>query len=832
MQNGIVFLGTIIVSSPEFGVAIVATAEGTIDIKHMFLAHLPINDGTVGATPQANLVDGTTVICLVDTTSPNKAYIIAPADYAVGDLDNTLAARAMYKVDKYTEANDTVFIDVLSKLLTSRAVDFQNYAHGADIDVLPGDYDVIDINGNAGLHVGRFLAQLRGSPMAFIDISNITDAIRAIAAKIECHMPLYTSVKDKDLIVENIAISVAESLGIKEGIPVKINDGYLEYADENAIPFYRMQKMAGAAVAGSESIVVKFPKDKDAHYSTTEPPILSKQRVSLSGDMMEVSAYGISSIKTPAIRGLHQINYNATGDKKSQSDILQPYDYKSGSSLPTKVDPKQLDIQVSDAVINKIIDTLLTGDYLEKLKQKMAEHGLVIASSKATLVSEIEGKQIIGPTKAQQYGLPPYIILTDPITDKQTVYYNSTSFISQEPDGSISICDGYGSEIRMSRGNIYISPALDLFLRPGRDLSAMVSRHQSFNAQGHTTINSSKSVYIRAIGNLKMVGATGGNGIVSLECRATNTSMFDGLMLVSRCGTSVIGNNIYIGRNSCVGKASGQIEEPTGGGTILIDACSNGTLNQRCGESIVDSKAVYLLASSQGAASAICITPSMTGIYTNQVEMPATVWMVSKKSFEEVSVLRKGNVEKVRLTTNTAPQLVVESSVVVGESLVVNKIAKINGQAQANVFVAWNPEVGGLDQSQGNPFKPEKIDKLPAKESYGKNTAAGAKEMTKYIYQDQYISTNSFAFPDSYGVQDNLRVPGMLWQTQTAELPGTKGRMWKEEAITTPATPKDKETMCYPGFTVWKNAKVSQKGYKTADLNKGYITNITDGDFQ
>lgn len=30
--------------------------------------------------------------------------------------------------------------------------------------------------------------------------------------------------------------------------------------------------------------------------------------------------------------------------------------------------------------------------------------------------------------------------------------------------------DGYGSEIQMIRGNIIISPALDLILRPGRNI--------------------------------------------------------------------------------------------------------------------------------------------------------------------------------------------------------------------------------------------------------------------------------------------------------------------------------------------------------------------------
>ena len=54
--------------------------------------------------------------------------------------------------------------------------------------------------------------------------------------------------------------------------------------------------------------------------------------------------------------------------------------------------------------------------------------------------------------------LPPYIEVTDATTGNIVRYYNSASILSMEPDGSIVISDGYGSEIRMSGGNIYISP--------------------------------------------------------------------------------------------------------------------------------------------------------------------------------------------------------------------------------------------------------------------------------------------------------------------------------------------------------------------------------------
>ena len=90
MTSGTVFLATIIVSAPEFGVALVTTAEGSTDIKHLLIAHLPMNDSGTGVVTQSNYVDGTAVVCILDENKPNKAYIVAPANFAIGDKNDSL----------------------------------------------------------------------------------------------------------------------------------------------------------------------------------------------------------------------------------------------------------------------------------------------------------------------------------------------------------------------------------------------------------------------------------------------------------------------------------------------------------------------------------------------------------------------------------------------------------------------------------------------------------------------------------------------------------------------------------------------------------------------
>jgi hypothetical protein len=816
MTSGTVFLATIIVSAPEFGIALVSTSEGSSDIKNLLVAHMPMNDSGIGVVTQSNYVDGTAVVCLLDANKPHKAYILAPANYAIGDKNDSLYGRAVYNTASYNESDSKAFVNAVEQLLsTSLSIDFQNFAHGVDLNALPGDNDQIDMNGNAGIHIGRFIAQLRGSPIAFIDVANITHKIRMVANQIEQHLPLSYILNGRYLSVHNVATSEDEAFGIQDETSVVLNDGVLEFADDNAIPLYRLQSTEGAAVDGKEELVVAFPEG-GRHYKNTEPPILAKRRTALDGALTEASAQSIDSIKSPAIKAIHQVAYSKDANPSDQQDILQPYE-----AIPQPIEKQEApsaDIEVSDAAINKLIDTLFTGDYLEKLQAKMAELGLRISTKDGLLSNQIKGQLVTGPTDAQQYALPPMIQLTDPVTGKVSTYYNSTSFITQEPDGSILICDGYGSEIRMSRGNIYISPALDLFLRPGRDLSAMSPRHQSFNAQRTTTINSADAVYIRAVGDLKMAGATGGSGMVTLECDATTSTTLSGLMIRSTAGTTLTGKDVYIGINSGIGSTEG-IEEPQNAGTIIIDACSNGKINMRSNEQVLDSNRICMLANmtTTEEGSAIIIDATSIGLFTRYVNIPAVVSMVGMKSANKITVVRNGSQQEVSLVFANIPQLRVEGSVLVGGSFDCSKSGRFCGQLAAKGVVSTSPFCGVASYKFTDPFAPIDIEKQQPI-SVGQDVASHILQLSQTIYKDSYISTNSFAFPVSYNIDPAIRVPGMLWQIQT----GDSGPKWKEPEM---RSPDGTITMCYPGADVWSTATISKAKYQVASLNEGYIVN-------
>ena len=101
-------------------------------------------------------------------------------------------------------------------------------------------------------------------------------------------------------------------------------------------------------------------------------------------------------------------------------------------------------------------------------------------------------------------------------------YYYSRSLISQLPDGSVLLEDGYGSSIHMTGGNINMSCAGDVWARPGR--SMIVWAPDDLVLRGGSSVDitaSNADVRIKAERNLHMISGNSGTvGGMILESRS------------------------------------------------------------------------------------------------------------------------------------------------------------------------------------------------------------------------------------------------------------------------------------------------------------------------
>jgi hypothetical protein len=113
------------------------------------------------------------------------------------------------------------------------------------------------------------------------------------------------------------------------------------------------------------------------------------------------------------------------------------------------------------------------------------------------------------------------------IDDRQTAvkYYKSESYITMLEDGGVCIGDGYGSEIKMTGGSVFISAPGDIFLQPGKNLNCWAGWDaiiRAYNAADVTT--SAGDVRIKAENNLMCLAGNNTYGGMLFEARSAQAA--------------------------------------------------------------------------------------------------------------------------------------------------------------------------------------------------------------------------------------------------------------------------------------------------------------------
>ena len=861
-------MATIMVCIPESGIAIIAP-EFTSDAGlTSAVAYLPYVSAADAVAIYAMYTAGTAVTCVPLYNASSKVYAITGVCNRIPDgLVSNYSARKLFNVEPYSQSHKTgesaanviEHLAIPTQTEQSRLV---NHAHNVDGDAIAGDYDVQDKSDGAGLHVGKYIISMHGSPLAFVAISTVNNEVMTVASSVHTDTPLQMHAMEDTYQIDCLAINMNEAFGLSEPGVVEHDGERLKLKHPEAVPLYRVQTLSGDVAAGVQSMTVCFPKDSEVHDQNNPPAVMSCSRQTLSGLTQLSGTLSNLLVKTPFIPAVEPLGYGAkkplipdvVGDKDGISavtnrldDNLTPYEPADTPDAKLEEETKKREKateerRVVDAALNKLIDTILSGDYREAMLKLLAEKGFSVAGKEASILSRFKDVKVIGGAEtAQFYPIPPAKEETDPVTGEVHSYYPTMSFISQEPDGSICICDGYGSEIRMCRGNIYISPALDLVLRPGRDLSVMAGRHQSYNSQDTCTINTSKSMYIRANEDLRMAGATKGTGSVVLESDgAMGSGGIGGLTIRSASAMSVTAvNDMYIGRNPNNGMEEGAVTDPPGG-ILVIDAGRTGVCRMGGGVVTVDSQQTVIGGYSQSGqadrGSAIIITQSAIAAVTPYLIVPAVVAVRSLDDQPTVPVMRNNAMHMAPLLASSTAQLTVEGNVLIDKNLNVAGFARICGKGRgialyakgiastpgtSRTIDAINPRPRVANDPTTAPFYVADPEPVSLPSTFGQ---AGSKIMEnayKTVYQNKYIFINGFRFPESYNVTLDV-MPGMVWQDRslTSDKPGG---YWHEEYIT---TVDSKVYACYPGKDIWESAYVSSIGYKAdRKLQGGYVIN-------
>lgn len=750
--------------------------------------------GTFGASVAGLPAVGSSVIAWINKVT-GKGYILSvnpgggqPKSYKLFSLLHTYSWN--------TPVGDLTFSTQLQTLISKYANSGVNSTPcGATQDTYPGDLVIGDKYGPSAFF-GRAQITIKGSGLAYTEFSGLDNSITVVAQHAQFDSFSQLIQHSTDISRQLTASGAKQGLGVLQtnsSKPVENNPGdgntpSVDYSAQSGDPIYRTQEFKGGLVSGQFSSVLSPLLDQQ--YQDTDIPVLATSHVSYDGQTETVSAKSIRLIKTPDIYAPQQIS-DQTAAQLAQQQIPQ---FQAPQFISTDK-ALQMDALLQQSGTQYILRNQLTD------QQILSLYSNNVQCLAQPLTSRVTDWTDSGQASQQQLAPCQYAQVTDTYTGQQKRIYKCTSFITQQQDGSILIKDGWGSQIRMTGGNIYISSALDTFIRPGRDCIGLIPRHMQLDANGAAVIASKKSVKVAAQGSLYLSSAVGGkDGYTVLQNRSKTSSA--GMVIRSNGDMSITtSRDLYIGVNDKTSKNAGD-KATRGTGSVCIDGSVLLLNSDNYIKATSGSIGLYGYSGTTGAG--MLITPNTTSISSQGLYLnTGSVFVGALRGSGKVTI---GNTDK---------QFTVSGGTGAG-------VLHVRGQLQCRDITAAGTLMvsGALGANSYMVLGQQQVDIIPkvAPESLRTFRKSISKMFSFTItvpylnypqqiqawYNDNYICGKELSFTQS-GVLSfgNYKMPRMCWQTKTEY-----GQVF--QPVITIETGQDQPTSkSYPGKSAWQSGTIS-----------------------
>lgn len=583
--------------------------------------------------------------------------------------------------------------------------------------------------------------------------------------------------------------------------------GKWEPKDDHQQPFHRLQQFRGYLGQGGKRLLIGKPKTGDSFaYSggksdpkNTKFPALFSETLLADGRLLVETAKGLSLVKRcgiiPATR-LVRCEQTKDGD----SDEKYKASGKEGGGPEHKI-TGDLETTGDDAAMQRVNGILDMHAYMfnyagvhpffwhEKDWKIPQEKELEL--NKGTSIKQIQFAELDEATFLQQ---------PDPVTFeidhrlKDQKYFQNECGLTLLDDGGVVLYDGYGGEIRMSAGSIWISAPGDVWLKAGRNVIQWGGGDVILSGHKNVEINASnEDVRIKAEKNMQVTAGNAQTGGILLESKAAGPNFN-----FEQAGTDVMSSGIVLkAAHSPVALLGGQLYLATGRGD---------------GEGAVDEGPIYIDAAK--GKQAVTIAAQMLSTYVKQgvahyygddmanpehadFFSPGTtifsgVLGVAKMAIINGPILANGSVLVAggHIVTEFAPQASYYVSPLEGEGLQSVKESCSNIDQEANNKLPM----------QGGELYSELLDALYyADQKIGNDDLVTSLEFT-WRTVDQMRTSDWKLFEDR-------------WQ-QLAKLWGGDGTTWTENVVKTQA---ESEMYPYPGKDNWEGDKFYQQEPKLFD---------------
>jgi hypothetical protein len=375
--------------------------------------------------------------------------------------------------------------------------------------------------------------------------------------------------------------------------------GPIEPRDDKARPWHRELMFHGYLGQGFSHIVQTKPDTgEQALYTPNggdQPtyPGLYKQHVGLDGTCIISSAKRLSITKRIAILTPAKAYVPEQTDTNKEGDDPENYRFaghEAQGSGPEHKITGELEIQGDIADLERACGVMDLHAYLynyasvhpffyhEKDWDLKDEEDLEHTGGKSVDVApfnKLSSKMFLEVDK--DFATKQNIVIDhrDKYADPGAEYYPTQSGIELLEDGGVLIYDGYGSEIRMTGGSVYITAPGDVNNMPGRTLNLWGGDDVIIKAKNSMDLTTSeKDIRVRAQKNIQiMAGNDESVGGVLIESRGSEIYEFD------ECGEDVkSGGIMFRAEKAPVTAWAKTIYMRTGpvgdveGGDIILDA--------------------------------------------------------------------------------------------------------------------------------------------------------------------------------------------------------------------------------------------------------------------
>ncbi len=191
-----------------------------------------------------------------------------------------------------------------------------------------------------------------------------------------------------------------------------------------------------------------------------------------------------------------------------------------------------------------------------------------------------------GALAGQQYLSAPHPVPKH-VDDRygKAEYYPNSSGIDLLDDGGVVIYDGYGAELRMTAGQIFLSAPGDIWMKSGRNVNTWAGCDLVMRAKKSIDITATdKDVRLKAEKNMQLLAGNSGTGGLLLESRGAEAyeyypnvgeDVVSGGVTIKSCEAPAViyGTNVYV-RAGMTDGAYGEIvlDANQGYGGVLINA--------------------------------------------------------------------------------------------------------------------------------------------------------------------------------------------------------------------------------------------------------------------